>query len=85
MKAKVVHVKIRAGERGYFHATSPDMPGLHVTEKGRDALLEEIPNVIAAFSKAQGKDVVAHELEAREGDDPSWVIVPKARPRQRSA
>jgi hypothetical protein len=83
MKAKVINIKIRAGELGYFHATSPDMPGLHVTEKGRDALLGEIPNVIAALAKAQGKDVVAHELEAREGDDPAWVIVPKAE-RQRA-
>ena len=79
-RAFIVHVKIDEGRAGLLYATSPELPGLLVAERSRDALLEEIPLVIEALFREQGKTVRVIEAMRAPGSDTlapaPWVAIP---------
>ena len=62
-RARIIHIRIEAGEEGLLYATSPEMPGLLVAEKDMDALMTEVPRVIKALFEALGDQVVIIETE----------------------
>lgn len=72
MRAKLIKVDVEKGLKGLWHATSPDMPGLRVTETSHEELLAEIPRVL----EASFDDVAAHQVEWKMSDDMFWVVVP---------
>ncbi len=78
--AVIFHVKIEEGREGLFYATSPEFPGLLVAEEDLDSLLEEVPRVVEAMFKAQGKDVYVIQSGRPKDSEtlapPPWVAIP---------
>ena len=72
MTAKLIKIEVRRGEQGLWHATSPDMPGLRVTDTSRTELFAEIPRVLEMLCEGMS----AHQVEWKASDDLYWVIVP---------
>ncbi len=79
-KAFIITIVIEEGKEGLLYARSPEMPGLLVAEKDRDALFDEIPRVIEGMFREMGKAVIIYEAERPRGSDtlgPSpWVAIP---------
>ena len=48
-KARIVRVRLESDESGLLTATSPDMPGLVVSDADMESLFQEIPAVIKAL------------------------------------
>jgi hypothetical protein len=82
MKARLLKIDLLRGEAGLWHATSPDMPALHVTERSREEALSQIPIVLEAFCTIGNAPVFAHQVEWKATDDLYWVIVPAERTTQ---
>jgi hypothetical protein len=83
MQGQLLKIDVRAGEAGLWHATSPDMPALRVTETSRAEVMQQVPIVLEAFCTIAGQPVAAYQVDWRGTDDLYWVIVPA--PRQQSA
>ena len=81
MRAKLLRIDVHAGAAGLWHATSPDMPMLRVTETSHEEVLEQIPIVLEAFCTISGQAVAAYRLERNAGPDHYRVIVPTPHPR----
>jgi hypothetical protein len=79
MQAKLLKIDVRAGEAGLWHATSPDLPALRLTETSRAEVVQQIPIVLEAFCTIAGEPVVAYPVEWKASDDIYWVIVPAKR------
>lgn len=76
MQGKLLKIDVRAGEAGLWHATSPDMPALRITETSRSEVLQQLPIVLEAFCTIAGQPVAAHPVDWRGSDDMYWVVVP---------
>ena len=66
--------------RGWHVATSEDLTGLFVTNNDLSSLTREIPEVIAAMYRAQGKEVVVREGASEDSHNTlplRYVMEPK--------
>lgn len=79
MQAKLLKIDVRTGEAGLWHATSPDMPALRVTETSRTEVMQQIPIVLEAFCTIAGYPVAAYQVDWKGSNDMYWVIVPAQR------
>ena len=62
MKERLIRITVEESGRR-IHATSPDLPGLFVSERTEDELMEAIPQVIALLFEADGQTVIVRELD----------------------
>ena len=77
MKAKIIRIEIRSGENGLLFATSPDLPGLHISDTDEDAILADIPVVIQALLEVRGIKVKVIESEDNDQTGlPPWIALP---------
>lgn len=55
--------KVEEGEAGLWHASSPRLRGLHVTERSREEVLVQIPIVLAAMVESYEQAIASGELK----------------------
>ena len=60
--SKIITITIEERETGNFRATSKDLPGFYMAHPDREAIIEDIPNVICAMFRAEGQKVVVFLL-----------------------
>lgn len=72
-RCALLEIVIRSDEAGLWHAESPDMPPLNITEKTPEDALRQIPVVLEAFGDIDGLPVAAFRTD-HEG---FWVIIPR--------
>ncbi|PSM20209.1 hypothetical protein [Nitratireductor sp. StC3] len=76
MKAKIIHLAM-AEANGLVYVTSPDLPGLYVSGRSREEVIEGVPEAIRVMFAARGTDVIVREVET-DTKVPPWVAVPTA-------
>lgn len=75
-RAKIITVRIEAGDAGLLHATSPEMGELFVSGESVEEIHEAVPEVIKAIFAAHGKSVSVYEADADDLELPMpWVIL----------
>ena len=79
MQARLLKIDVRTGEAGLWHATSPDVPALRVTETSRAEVMQQLPIVLEAFCTIAGQPVAAYQVDWKGSSDLYWVIVPTQR------
>ena len=78
MGPRVVRVEREQGRAGLFYATSPDLKGLLVAEKTREALEKAIPKAIKDLYLACGVEVIVILADEPPEDQEMWVAFPAA-------
>lgn len=79
--ARLILVAIERGEGRLIYASSPSLPGLHVTATSEEELAREVPACIQLLLKAQhGFDVEVYPVEPDEHFPPHeyvpWAAIP---------
>lgn len=78
MGPRIVRVEREQGKAGLFYATSPDLKGLLVAEKTREALESAIPQAIKDLYAACGVEVIVSPADEPPENRETWVAFPAA-------